>query len=75
MARSRLDSINEIARQGYSVRITCVGCGNVSDWNTIELMRELHRRRISLAIDEVERRVKCSSCGAHNASIQPVFTD
>jgi hypothetical protein len=38
-------------------------------------MRELHRRRISLAIEEVERRVKCSGCGAHNASIQPVFTD
>jgi hypothetical protein len=60
LGRSRLDPINEFARQSYAVRITCTGWGNVSDWNAIELMRELHRRRISLAVEEVERRVKRS---------------
>jgi len=37
MGRSKLDSINEFARQGYLVRVTCHECGNVSDWNPVEL--------------------------------------
>ena len=75
MERIRLDSINDFARQGYLVRVTCNACGNVSDRNPIELMRELHERRISLAIDTLEHRMKCAACGARQAIIRPKFPD
>ena len=31
MARSKLDSVNDFARQGYLVPVTCLACGNLSD--------------------------------------------
>jgi hypothetical protein len=74
MSRARLESINEFARQGYAVRVTC-SCGNVSDWNAVLLMGELHRRRQSLAVDEVERRFRCSACGERGATITPTIID
>ena len=74
MVRHRLDSINEFARQGYAVRVTCE-CGNVSDWNAVLLMGELHQRRRSLAIEAVERSLKCSVCGKREATITPVMID
>ena len=74
MGRTKLDSINEFARQGYAVRVTCE-CGNVSDWNAVLLMGELHRRRRSLSIEKVERSLKCSACGERKATISPVMID
>jgi hypothetical protein len=74
MVRISLDSINEFARQGYAVRATC-SCGNVSDWNAVLLMGELHRRKRSLRIDTVERSLRCSACGKRGATITPVFVE
>ena len=74
MGRIKLDTISEIARQGYAVRVTC-RCGNVSDWNAVLLMGELHQRRRSLAIEAVERSMKCSLCGKREATITPVMID
>ena len=74
MGRIKLDTISEFARQGYAVRVTCA-CGNVSDWNAVHLMGELHQRRRSLAIEAVERSMKCSACGKRGATVSPVMID
>ena len=74
MGRHRLDSISDFARQGYAVRVTC-DCGNVSDWNAVLLMGELHKRRRSLAIEAVERSLKSFACGKREATITPVMID
>jgi len=68
MGRIKLDSINQFARQGYAVRVTCE-CGHVSDWNAVELMGELARRQRSLVIERVERALKCSNWGKRQASM------
>jgi len=73
MGRSKLDTVSDFARQGYFVRVTCVKCGKVSDWNAIELMGELYRRRISMAVEQVEKRLRCSTCGARQARLQPAL--
>lgn len=75
MGRISLESVNEYARRGYAVRVTCEGCGHVVDWNAIALMRELHRLRASMHIEEVERRMKCSSCGERRARIMPAMVE
>jgi hypothetical protein len=66
MGRIKLDTISNFAEQGYAVRVTCA-CGNVFDWNAVLLMAERHRRRRSLAIDAVERSLRCSSCEEREA--------
>ena len=74
MSRTKLDSINEFARQGYAARVTCT-CGNISDWNAVLLMGELHKRRRSLAIEAVERSMNCSACGKCGATITAVMIE
>jgi hypothetical protein len=74
MGRIKLDTISDFARQGYAVRVTCA-CGNVSDWNAVLLMGELHKRRRSLMIGVVERSLRCSSCGRRDGTITPVLID
>ena len=75
MGRIKLDAINEFARHGYRVRITCSACGNTSDWSPIELMGLLQKRGISLSVDLIEQRMKCSSCGARQAIIRPALAE
>ncbi len=71
--RIKLDSNSEFARQGWAVRVTCGGCGNVSVRNAIELIGELHRRGVSLGVEQAERRMKCKACGVREAKIQPAL--
>ncbi|SFO94124.1 hypothetical protein SAMN04488060_0857 [Qipengyuania nanhaisediminis] len=69
MARHSLDSVNEFARRGYNLRITCLGCGRVIEANAIELMVELNRQRAPLSIASLEDRAKCRECGHRGATI------
>ena len=75
MGRIRLDSINDFAQHGYGIRITCGACKKATDRDAVEFMLLLHKRRSSLAIDQLEHRMKCSACGARNAVIRPSFNE
>lgn len=72
MVRHRLDSVNEFARQGYNLRISCRVCNHVVDASAIEMMGELHRRSVGLSIERLEERMKCQACGWRGATITPV---
>ena len=72
MVRHRLDAVNDFARQGYNLRITCRVCEHAVDASAVELMAELHRRQQPLLIDALEPRLKCSACGWRGATIRPV---
>ena len=74
MGRQRLDSISDFARRGYNLRFTCRACGHVIDANALEMMSDLHRRRLSLEIDAIEQRAKCSACGEKRARVSAVLT-
>jgi hypothetical protein len=75
MSRQRLETVSDLARAGYNLRITCVACGHVIDASAIEMMRDLHARRASLSIEVIERRAKCSNCGERRASIRAVIAE
>lgn len=75
MGRHALDSINEFARLGYRVRFTCQACGYAVDASAVELMASLHRRKQSMAVDRVERKAKCSKCGARQAKVSAAMTE
>ncbi|AKM09894.1 hypothetical protein [Croceicoccus naphthovorans] len=74
MGRISLDSISDFARRGYDVKVTCMACRNVTVWNALQLMLELHKRRRSLQVDAAERSMVCRNCGAKDAAIMPVET-
>lgn len=72
MVRHKLDSVNEFARQGYNLRIVCAGCGHVTVASAIEMMQVIAARKLSLRIDALERRLKCSRCGQRGATVSAV---
>ena len=69
MVRHSLDSVNDFARNGYNLRISCNGCGRVKEANAVEMMLELNRRRAALSIASLEERAKCRECGHKGATI------
>ena len=69
MVRHKLDSVNEYARRGYNLRISCGGCGRVIEANAVEMMVQLNRRRASLSIASLEERAKCRECGHKGAVV------
>ena len=72
MVRHRLDSVNDFARQGYNLRIRCRVCDHVVDASAIEMMGELHKRRLGFSIEKLEDNMKCRACGWRGATITPV---
>jgi len=73
MARHRLDSLSDYARQGFNARIVCHACEHVVEANAVLLAQEAHDRRISTDIGKLADRMRCSNCGAKGqAQITPV---
>lgn len=75
MIRHRLSTVSDFARQGYHLRLTCRSCGHVIDANAVEMRRDLHRRKMSLQIDAIEQRAKCSVCGERKARVSAVVAE
>ena len=71
MVRHKLDSVNECARRGYNLRITCGGCGRVIEANAVHMMQEIGLRGGSMALARLEERAKCRECGHRGATVMP----
>lgn len=71
MVRHKLDSVNECARKGYNLRITCCRCNHVVEANAVVLMQELHGRGVSLTLEKLEDRARCTACGHRGATVVP----
>ncbi|MBY6016164.1 hypothetical protein KUV75_14805 [Qipengyuania gaetbuli] len=69
MVRHSLDSVNEFARRGYNLRITCDGCGRVIEASAVLMMQELAKRGAPLSIARFEERARCKECGHRGAAI------
>ena len=69
MARHKLDSVSDFARQGYNLRMTCNGCGRVVEASAPLIIQELHRRHAPQSIEKLEQRAKCQECGHRGATI------
>ena len=55
MVRHKLDSVSDFSRQGYNLRIRCLGCERVIDANAIIVSLELGKRGASRNIDNLEK--------------------
>lgn len=71
MVRHKLDSVNECARKGYNLRITCGNCHRVVEANAVLLMQELHGRGATMSLLKLEERARCRECGHRGATVIP----
>ena len=71
MARHKLDSINDFARQGYNLRIRCLRCDYTVDAEAVSFMQDVYRHRGPRRIEDLEPRMKCGECGHRGAIISP----
>ena len=71
MVRHKLDSVNECARKGYNIRLTCGGCGRAVEANAVLLMQELHGHGRGMSLAVLEARAKCRECGHRGATAMP----
>ena len=61
MGRTKLDSINEFARHGYKVRVSC-SCGRKVDWSPFEMIVMLQKRRLPYDVERLEPKLRCGFC-------------
>ena len=71
MVRHSIDSVNDCARKGYNLRITCEACEHVTEANAVLMQTELGSARAKWALDRLEGKLKCSRCGAQRARVMP----
>lgn len=69
--RFRLETLSDCARRGYQLRVLCLECEHVALADPATLMMELHRRKKSQRIDDLEYSLRCSNCGAKRSHITP----
>ena len=75
MGRIKLDTLTDLARHGYDLRITCMACSRVHEVRTLRLLKRIIGRRGSTRIKTIEERMRCHACGERQASIQPILAD
>lgn len=71
----RLDSINDYARQGYDLRVTCRGCGRVVVLDSARLATSCGNDRHSRDISAIQARLSCRECGGRDVKCGAVERD
>ncbi|MGV3511901.1 MAG: hypothetical protein ACO1OX_07835 [Novosphingobium sp.] len=74
MGRRKMDRITDYVREGYNLRVTCLGCGHVRVLCSRTLM-VFPRPGKNDRLDVIERQLKCGNCRARKAAIQPTARD
>ncbi|KLE33880.1 hypothetical protein AAW00_12495 [Aurantiacibacter luteus] len=73
MGSKRLDSLGDYLRHHYTLRVDCRGCKKVSILQPLVLLELCQKRGWGHQMREVERRLKCGSCGGRDVRIGPGF--
>ena len=74
MGTERLDRISDDGRAGYGLRVFCMAFGNVKVLEPADVLARC-RTQQDRFIEVIERRMKCSACGARNAACGPMERD
>lgn len=69
----RTETLNDCARQGYKLRLTCEACGHATERDAASMLLAVGDRRALRRLDRLERHVRCSQCGGKGATIVPTF--
>jgi hypothetical protein len=73
MSSKRLDSLGDYLRHSYRLRVDCQGCRKVAILQPLVLLETYRKRGWGNQLHEVERRLKCESCGSRDVRVGPAF--
>ena len=65
MGYRRLDTLLDIAKAGYWVKLTCA-CGHEAKHNPLVVMEKLARRGGDVRLNRLHSSLKCGNCGGKN---------
>jgi DNA-directed RNA polymerase subunit RPC12/RpoP len=65
MSYHRLQTLTDLARYGYWVKLTCA-CGHEARRDPMELVQRLSRSGASVRLDSLHRRLRCQKCGGRS---------
>ncbi|NML95461.1 hypothetical protein [Novosphingobium olei] len=71
MSFKRLETVDDLARYGFSLRVVCEGCDHVAVLDARELADRLHAKRASRRIGNLADRMRCSMCGSKQVTALP----
>jgi hypothetical protein len=71
MSSKRLDTINDFVRHRLDCRIVCPKCNRAVIISALDLQARLVRSKRSMAVRDVERRLKCAWCDHRGARLEP----
>jgi DNA-directed RNA polymerase subunit RPC12/RpoP len=67
----RCESLADLSRHGFCLRILCPRCGHERFANPGALMLEVGRRGGSIGIASLGKRLRCTRCGTRGAQCRP----
>jgi ribosomal protein S27E len=72
MGSRRLNKISDYHRNGYNLRVTCLGCGRVVVLDSLAISIDCGKRNVSRDMGRIQRRLACAECGGRNVKCGPV---
>lgn len=73
MGHRRLETLSDCVREELDLRVECVSCGYTVTMISDTWRDQLAARGKPVRIREIERKLRCSKCGARNSHIVPVI--
>ena len=71
MSSIKCDSLSDLARHGYRLRVECQACNHFAKLDPLKVMLHCHSRRRSLDLDKVACHLRCSGCGGRSVTCGP----
>lgn len=75
MGAKRLDSVNDLNRHGYDLRVACTRCERITVLDTCELALQCATFGKSRRLIRIVDRLKCRNCGCRTVEWVPVSRD
>lgn len=71
MSSIRCDSLSDLARHGYRLRVECQACHHRALLDPLVVMLHSHKRGRSLELDKVAHHLRCSECDGREVTRGP----
>lgn len=72
MGSRRIETITDCVRDELDLRVSCLGCGYTVTMISDDWLNRLVMQGKPIRIREIERKLRCTKCGARNSQVVPV---
>ena len=72
MVRHKMDSLSDLIRHGYWVKLKCQ-CGHEAKLDPVVLRTSLHKRDKSSHLNRLNEAMCCQQCGKSSFAVEPCY--